>query len=725
MSLWFCQSRMMACSSPAIWEGKTRFLIVPANSNDDAAYRTSTLEETVSFWHEYVNKKVSKEVIREYFREASLEEFGEALEENAFLKLLRKDDFAQLYLTACLQLQSSTVESWDYELNERMAEEAAMSVNKMGDKVPAAFEYRVALLKMRLCSQQGELEEMVKVWEKKGQFCPDIPLRNRMKGYYAQSLYSQERFLEAYDIYAELGDERSMNMCLSHYTGYQGIKTLSGFTNSRSQLLYSAMQDYANYYWNMGRYIYDSYAYPSEREADIKQDVQRVKSLCRAHLDAPDKAMWLSLLAWLEMCDNNNREAMALAEKVEKESSDNIVRENASRIFMLTRLRCASLIASDKELKTIAQDFKTLLQKAGKEINQSLPNPEDWYSYYYGQGVANMYPNYCFLQNTYAQELDNYLSAHNLNLARICATILAETCDRQFMSDVTEEEEEDRQRFMEAVWDTHWFDMLNREYGVEEVYALMPANKGKRNNDAFTQEVMSLCHLPEMALTDLMGTKLLREGRYEEALPYLQQLTPRYILSTNYQIYLATRTYHTGVIFKRSQTKEPDWDERTTDSHNYKAIFCQEMLNLQAKQKALSGNEKAEAELDMAQRLFQASNQGDLWALTDFGWSCYNYEEPDMLCTRINQLLKNALANCTNDRTRLKIYYGIAATPVSKEPFYEWKYNWDTDEFNYIFHDYHPLQAAYEYLREHRNESDFTSQCDVLKWYGIWADRNN
>lgn len=708
-------SRVQACFYAPEWEGNTSFLIIKPYANDDMAYTGTTFNETVDFWYGYVNQRVGKDVIREYFKNSSVEQFAEHLQTNDFLKLLKNDAFAQKYIKACLLLEAATTESWDYE-KDVAKEDAAIAAAQALSGVPAAFEYRVALLKMRVYSVREMFDEIADLWKTKGQNCPDAALRNRMYGYYAHSLFRTGNIMEAFDVYSQLGDERSMSMCIKQFIGYDGIKLLSGEPNGQ-KMLYYAMQDYANYYYGMGSLLESELMSDEEVETskDEKRDVNRVKELCLSHQNDADKAMWLNLLAWLEMCDANYAEAAKWAELAQKSGSE-LARQNAQRILMLSRVKNAAVFVNDKELKQMARDLKTLVELALQEAKHSVSvNEENWYSIYRGEQYACQRPNVCFLLSSYRPALLDYFKNHNMLMGQVITLMLTEDIETRLYG---AEDDSEATPYTTSVWSTEWFNMLNNEGNIEDVNKVMQALKTKKGDDAFSKELIKMCQNPEMALADLMGTILMRNGKYSQALSYFKSLSSEYVSTTNYQCYLSTRQYRTYEFFTRTQFDDPE-GLRMKDIRNYKAEFCQQMESDILKLASMQGNEKAELELDMANRMFQASYYGDLWAMSDFKWTCYIEQKEDLLCNQARNMLKKALTDVSDSHTKLMIYYGLAVVPTGDEPFWTLNYDWNTEEYTYSFQLFHPARSAYDYLRNHVAESELTSKCDVLKWYII------
>ena len=716
----FMPTRVAACFSDPSWSWGPTFQIVKAYNNDDLAFRSTSLNETVDFWYGYLRHSVDREIILTFFQSADIDNWEEDQKSNAFVQKLKADAFALKYLKACLQLQSGTSESWDYSANEAMRAAAAKSVAQM-QTVPAAFKYRVALLKMRLYASQDDHDKIFKVWSLDGQNCPDAALKKRLDGYYASALYAEGRYKEAMAIYTAIGDERSMNMCISHYAGYEGIKQLAE-EGDQSQMLYYAIQDYANHYCVSlyNQYEDDEY-YQSEEyieEAkDQRQEADRIKQLCRAHQNDKDKQVWLSLMAWMELTDKHNAEALDLALKVLREKVDDMQRDNAQRIVMLARLRMASSVANEKEAKQFADDFMALCNLSKQELNTPYTvNEDNYYSIYQDEEFCNHRPNFCFLMSTYSPVLVKYFKSQHLVHSQFCAQMLTEEVERMYYST-----NPDYIEMMKAnALGTNWFHTLNDEASPADISSLMTALETKKSTEAFAKNLLKNCEYDKQAFNDLMGTKLLRSGQYAEAIGYLQTLLSDYISGNAYQLYLAIRSYKSELPFKRCQYRDPYFDdEPTTNNRNYKLEFCQKMVDLKQKMQAANGEEKAKLEIEMAGRMYQASSHGDLWALSNYSWSAYKSED-DALCTQARSILHNALSDCTSKQTRLLVYYGLAAIPAGKEPFYALEYDWESEQFKYSFtKEYHPARQAYDYLKAHASESPLTSECDVIKWYAI------
>lgn len=697
-------SKVSACMECAMWEGSSSFHIVKPHPDYDVSYMKSNENETVNFWYNYLNKKVKQDVIRDFFNNTYCAGFlkGE-YEENAFTELVKKDAFAWKYLTACFAVQDANVESWDYEPTEKSADKARQLLAGLKD-VPSAFEYRVSLLKMRVYALLHDYNKIEKEWNDKAQHCTDKALANRLKGYYASFLFQKRDYASALRIYNELGDLQSIRWCVYHYVGYNGIKSLADNPSPENQItLQYALQDYANFYS-----CNDNITGPTHLldgvETDVQKDGARIKALCKEMVGKrpADDILWLSVLAWMNLKDGDYNLALDCAQEAMKRKGTPTQKENAERILLLAKLHTAPIVSNDKFLKDLADDYMLLCNRALNELpdGDEIPSDDDYRNYY-----STYCPNYCFLMDAYKPLLVDYLSKHSCKQGLFVAynlsdQILAKSHEGSW-----------------SAWSDEMFRELNHNASMEEAVTFYECMKSKNANDVFAQQLIKKVKVDDQVMIDLVGTKMMREGKYGQALLYLKKLTPKYLASTNVRAYLHERKFTFEDPFRRTQRGEVDEEMVLDGSENKKVEFCETMVNLINKNKTLSGDMKAKNEIEMAMRMFQASNYGDLWALSEFGVSLEEYEVPNKLCAQARVQLNNALKDCKTEKMRFDIYYGLACVPVGEERFWTLNQDWDTNELHYKFMMFHPAVSAYEYLIQHRNVRDLTKTCDVLKWY--------
>lgn len=696
-----CPNKMHACGGEAPeWYDADLFRITPSYSVSDIAYMNSTLNETVDFWYGYLGKKVKRDDILTFFKEASEENLSEeGATKYPFVKAVLADNFATQYLRACLLLEEDTRIQWGYRPGCSECMERCTQWVAMAESVPQEFRYRMVFLKMRLAANRQDYETILTLWTSQAQSCPSATLKARMKGYAAHAYYKKGDLRKAMQIYAELGDRFSLDLCISHFVGEKGIRDLyNNRSDAKDKTWYYALQDYCNYYWEEGHNYWEG---TLERDADVRADAARVRQLCQSHHGDADGDVWMSATAWLYLCEGQYGEAYELSSRVYEMSKDENVKQNAFRMMCLARVCSAPVKADENTLCLLANDYLQLLAWAEKELplkgtDENMRKP-----------IADLCPNFCFLEAAYKDKLTEYLDKQNLHAAHALTDNLSEQLTRRVWADLNNDDftPSEMEAFVDACMTCEeaesFYDMLSK----------------KKANDAYSKLLIKRSKADMMRMTDILGTKLMREGKYGRALQYLQKLTPNYLKTRPYQAYIANRKMKWDEPFRRTQFNE-DWDYDMTYGENYKLQFCQDMVNRINALPTLSGNDLAKAEYEMAMLMFQASNKGDLFALCEFSMSVC--DEPNKLCDQALVQLRNALKHVTAEPLRHKIYYGIASLPSSQNGlFWSLDFDWHDDERHYSFNLIHPARDAFDYLVRHRKEDPVTSQCDVIKWYAM------
>ena len=119
-----------------------------------------------------------------------------------------------------------------------------------------------------------------------------------------------------------------------------------------------------------------------------------------------------------------------------------------------------------------------------------------------------------------------------------------------------------------------------------------------------------------------MGTRLLRECRFAEAIPYLEKTSLTFLASQNIAIYAAMRDYKVERWYRRQPVHDYDPEMEYNIEENSKLKFCQDVLRLQSQLKAADDVAlRQRIAYRLASYLAQASAAGDCWFLSRYGIS--------------------------------------------------------------------------------------------------------
>ena len=219
---------------------------------------------------------------------------------------------------------------------------------------------------------------------------------------------------------------------------------------------------------------------------------------------------------------------------------------------------------------------------------------------------------------------------------------------------------------------------------------------------------------------DRIGTRLLAEGRFDEAIPYLQQVSIDFLRLQNIAYYAAKRSYTEPRWMGHQATPSGELD--LCDSPyaglqtHPKLAFCQEMAQLLASyQLTTDGETRRQQAYQLAVRYIQASSVGDCWWLSAYGWSS-GEDVPageDLFVDRALQLLSES-AQSDDFNLRQQSLYALAWIPQGVWCKYDWEQggdvvNTDSRQFAALsrldaFALHNPLHTA-----------SYVTRCDVLK----------
>ena len=220
---------------------------------------------------------------------------------------------------------------------------------------------------------------------------------------------------------------------------------------------------------------------------------------------------------------------------------------------------------------------------------------------------------------------------------------------------------------------------------------------------------------------DLIGTKLIAEGRFADAIPYLRKVSTSLLSKQLISVFASKRHFDTPRWFGKQYVD--DGYEPVKVSRNAKLDFCIDMTSrLSQYSLAREGNDKQQMAYDLAVRYYQASCYGDCWYLTHYYRSIMDSArswEKDFAAETVKYL--NVAKQSNDMRLRYNSLYALAFVPV--EPWATTEYD-ASNGYNEILV-LHPQAAQYQALNDlgmfalaHPEAiDDYTRRCDVLRQF--------
>lgn len=216
-------------------------------------------------------------------------------------------------------------------------------------------------------------------------------------------------------------------------------------------------------------------------------------------------------------------------------------------------------------------------------------------------------------------------------------------------------------------------------------------------------------------LFDVVRRNVMREGKFQEAEPYLANVSQSYIWDLSIEPYLFMRELPEQVFVRKNMAEYYDMEHV---NGNPKLKFCRQLIELQKQVQDGKKDEKARAAIQLADLLFQGSPAGDLWAMSQYSWSQWGpvFNQFDVMAV---DLLHTAIASTKDYDLLCQAYFGLAAIPIGN-------YQISTIASTGIFYTEEPEQLktyktnieGYRWLIKQNDRSHSIYQtCDWLKLY--------
>ena len=636
--------------------------------------------------------------------------------ENKIIKtaLKRKDSETIKYLKLIIEFSQNTGsdDHWQYPTKQQLAQRkstllriknAAMAYNS------TRYKNQYAYLVMRCNMILKAHQDNVNYWEKYASKLKDSNFKMAMKNIYAGALYNTGQRDKACDIFVEMGDFTSIKYCVRKDRNLAGIKTQYAQNPNRPTLMF-LVQDFVN---NTQESIDDDYDEDGCDFAGAKliqrQEAMDFVAFAKQVLDEGKTkypSMWEAARGFVNYLYDNNDDAVSQLTHATQLAGTERMKDNARASLALARTRCAQ--PNDDFFNYLIGEFSWLEKKAGsKEIE------EYGYKYktYEDPHYADVLHRIAILG--VAQRFTD-LKMYDAAFATYCMTDSLEN-----------------KTYFDRIWGNHKsrIDSISST----ELYQFHSYLKNK-NVSKLEKWIIERVPLSEDMYNDFMGTKLIRENKCADAIPYLEKVPLSFYSTLRISAYMNQRDYKNMERWKKRQTNiakcdnEDEWQDFFNVSHNDKLDFCRDIIAISQQIENANGEERLELMYKKASMLFQASYFGDCWYISSYysGFpQIMSDETAHILSNECIKLLKEIKRSSTNQQMRVKAQYAYTYVigESDKNCFGydlvngEWESILDRNcEHFFALRNLNNMLAQTEEI----NGLEFITKCDVLK-----AFRNN
>lgn len=690
--LFFVALRMLACG-PFPNVHNYYMMKVVGNENPDLFY-----DRVKDFWNDYVG------MAGDYFGDDCAMLMSAANRKG--------DEEMKAYIRLIAQYKNIAarrkVETWDYPTKQELAQQK-VQIEQMRT---AALKYKgqrlrpqYTLLLMRANLLDNRYPQNTAIWKNRGVTLKPSVFRDMCQNIYAASLLKAGQRKAACDIYARQGDFQSLQFAMLRFTHLDGIKSVYG-EDAHSPALAWLVQNFVN-----------SVQEDDDCERQFQQDAARstYKSTARQFVR----------MALQVIHEGTNREPalwQAAIAMVHYTLGDVAAAEHESKIAMTMKgtqlerdnARCIHLLAYTKA---------RISEKDTKAYSDYVTAELQWLDAKWRGADDKAAENSNYFANVYDRVLSQNIIAHyrgqgNQNMVALLTGIL-----------------DSRNRIWNEAGHSYT-PGYRRNFGNSEYFCQldsMTSNQLKgymtflrHADDGNALQRYALhenTYRDKIYFDDLLATKLMAEGRFAEALPFLAEVPLAYVQHQGIAFYMARRDFHQSRWMKHQLVSDADFwpDEDFRDSTltvNQKIAFCEEMNNLLGTYQIARQEVRPKLALQLASRYLQASCYGDCWYLTHYEKSVSDSArawEKDF-ATEAMAYLEVARQDPALLQESLYAEAYVQMAVFSSGVWYAYEYDYNKAMSDLIVkRAYDPL--AQYYLLHQDTAEPYITKCDLLQKY--------
>ena len=701
-----------------------------------SAYNRQQLGETFQprmqkFWVDYTGDEYAGYAMQN-LNYVDIEKFEESTNPIVRKALDNGDKEMEEYLrvlVSYMQLsQDLDDNNWAYPTKSQMAKRN-MRMQYLHDRAKSYSGTRLLpqyrLMAIRTLMAMGDTQGIINYWTKAESTLQPSVYKDLMRNIYAGALLRTGKRKEACDIYAEQGDMLSLKWIMRDGRDLNGIRSEYARDPNAPTLVY-LVQDFVNRgsfsLRSQYEYDWDNPAYIAASQNEMRQFITFANQVVKeGKTNVP--ALWQSAAGFLTCNLGDTQQGMAMLDKAMKMKGTQRMLDNARMCRWVASTATAD--GSKKYQDYFLDELKWAQTVEKKEIEQYRKD----------------YNSYGFVSNHYTEVMQNLMydimpvKAMNWGNANLA------TAMQGWMSN----HERQLANGTEDYWICSDYKYALDSLTAQEMISYRDYLTSGQGATTALERYLNTGSAPEMNadyFNDRIGTKFIREGKFAQAVPYLEKVPLSYYGTQAISFYMARRDMEIPRWFKHQVVCHGEWwgecsEDPTPVKSNHKLDFCNKMLTLQrvVDHPQGAGITAVEAKYQMAALLYQASYKGECWYISRYGQSiadecCYRGEKDFVAWAA--ELLDEAVQMPNNDfGLRQDIIYARAYVPSGTRYITR---TWDadynmTETKNPASREYTTMSDLADFYRTNsRQAARYVSNCDILKQFirgsysGQWDD---
>ena len=635
------------CWTPVYTPGE--YYVFRAYEKKEAPAKRNSSHLNILEWQQYTGNQARYEDINDVVYDFSVETMNQLLEDkstdsikktqrynNTFIKYLidtNDKEAVRLLILAkeCEAARSIRADKWWYPTKEELKSSDLQEI------LERALAYKGVKLKTRYLLQairaaftMSEFELCLKLWEEIIQHQPESVVKTMCEDYIGGIYFQQNDFETAIRHYAKnIHNLVSFWWCADRLTkinsDVERIKILYRYCPDSPELarmiekICREAEELANRrIFDKQNNGYKSYLDNRNRYIKLRDFALQVASEKRAK----DVALWQYTAAFLTMIDGDIELANRYIQNAKSMKTTPFLQDNIRILQIMLNAFTGNYDASFET--QMLNDLKWLDQKMVDNLTKKITEE---YIRWEGGMFANyskFYYNDMMRKITLTVMLPQYVKRGKEVKALLLAGMASERL--RLLTNYRQSAKKNNTRHVRDIsfykgMDTTWnIDFYTDVFNVMDTIPVKTVLQYKqllqeKNGNAFDRFLAERCHYNPDYLNEIIGTKYMRELKFDQAVKYLSLVKSGYENSLNIYEY-----------FCYSPFADPFFGKKRIDiTPGYKLSFATQMLDLQKITGIAQSNEtKAEAMYRYAVGLAQATS--DCWALFRYrNGSHYNY----------------------------------------------------------------------------------------------------
>lgn len=626
-------------------------------------------------------------------------------------------------LTYCRRLNSYldncvNFNSWDYPSKQQLARRTSTlnsllqaSKTYQGKRLRAQYN----LMRLRALLGLRRYQEGVNFWNTTGKRMQPSVYRDMARNIYAGCLWRTGKKSLAIETYAEQEDYQSLKYCVRGYRNLAGIQKVYA-SNPNSATLTYLVQDFVNNVQETMD-VYGAHRLPfatgEETKADFDEWMKEIDAknitiseanrfiafakgvVAEGKTSVP--CLWQTAIGCIEHQLGQYDKAEADLAKAMTLAGTQRMKDNARAIHAANSIFAAKRHDASFD-KWLAGEMRWLDAKSAEDRKSATLYATDHY------------------RDVQERMVYNGLVPMLNKEGRVNAALVM----LNHMNDG------DPQWYYQSTY----FDALN-SVKIDDLKAYAKY-LGKQPSDSLESWAWRHAYRDANFYNDLIGTRLLAQARFADAVPFLEKVSVAFLNNQNIAPYAAQRSYAKERWMGKQAVAQPEYltEERRAVlpklQENKKLSYCRDMLNLLSQYSLMKpSEERMRKAYELASMWYQGSWEGDCWWLKQYGVSVAQDSAMvgtvDFVAKAITLLDESALS--TDFKLKEKSLYALAFIRHGEPWFFE---GWDdaTQQYYDISNlkplpqsrQYKALAALAAFSAANASRMDgFVSRCDVLR----------